>query len=201
MNLGKKLSLLIFILAAGWIIGLYLFPNMTNIIIASGTMTMAVGTFFMAYITFISYRKLIEIQRKSLEPALSVDLWRIHLLGQKSTEGFGVTIKNDGHGIAKNVQLRINWALFKKPSSGEWVSSKFADEDFYVECMISIGNISSKDKLEISKIPLPKIDDNKEAYGIRLSALCEDVFGNNMIEYSDTKNIYLSDAEVKKIEI
>jgi len=146
-----KISIFLLVLVGILIIILILFPNLANNMIAAGTIAMAFGTFLMAFITYVSYRDLIELQKEShliqktsLEPALSVSLWRYSLCGQKSTDGYGVTIRNDGHGIAKNVRLRVNWALLKKPSNEEWIACKFSDSDFYGECEVPIGNISSK---------------------------------------------------------
>jgi hypothetical protein len=109
---------LIYILVISWIaiatlliIDLSFYPETSNMIIAVGTVLMAFATFLMAYFTYTSYSSLANFQKASLEPALSIKLWKEDMHGQKGIDGYGVTIKNDGHGIAKKVMLWFNWAI------------------------------------------------------------------------------------------
>lgn len=110
MRFEAKLAILIFVLAGPWIIYLGFNPGTSNVIVASGTMLMAFGTFLMAYFTYISYKNLANLQKASLEPALSISLWKEAYLGGESLSDYGVTVKNDGHRIAKKVMLWVDWA-------------------------------------------------------------------------------------------
>jgi hypothetical protein len=203
MRFEGKLAILIFILAGGWIVFLAIFPNMSDVIVASGTMTMAFGTFLMAYITYVSYRNLSIFQKKSLEPALSVSLWRVSMYGQGPIDGYGVAIKNDGHGIAKNVKLSLNWAFEPMDTSDYPSAWEFMEEELSKTETIDIGNIASKDEenSSLSKFIEPKdILEMNNIYGVKLEVICEDVFGQRLEEYRDIKKILLRDAEPRKIE-
>ena len=180
---------------------LIVFPNQSNVLSGIASYILAIGTFFMVYIMYISYKTLAEIQKTSLEPVLAVTLWKYCYEGQEELSSFGITIKNDGLGPAKNVKLLINWALtqtIKKP--GKWAKHDFNINHFYGESITDIGTIGAKEKKEETKLPIPGNLKFNDVYGVRLIATCEDIFGNKMKKYSDSKNEYLSNAEIKKFE-
>lgn len=203
MKFEAKLAILIFVLVSPWMVYLGFNPDMSNVIVASGTMLMAFGTFLMAYFTYISYKNLSDIQKASMEPALSISLWRVAHQGGVSLSDYGITVKNDGNGIAKKVMLWFNWAIKEeKGKERKLTDRKFGKYDLYGDARIEVGNIASKDKIDISSKVFPPPGGFKEndLYGVILKVTCEDVLGNEEEKYFDLKKIYLSDAEIRKLE-
>lgn len=197
--------LCIFILIIGAILELLLLiilPDLSLVVSAMASVTLAIGTFFMVYITYESYRTLTEIQKISLEPALTVSLWKVCYVGGKSLSDYGIAIKNDGPGIAKNVVLTTNWILnptkkdLKKTQKHDLQPKKYSGEG-----QEKIGNIASKEGTERSFIIGAKHYPINEVWGVKIVATCEDIFGNRDKKYSDTKEIFLPDAEIKPITI
>ena len=139
-----------------------------------------------------------EIQRASLEPALTVTLCKTPFEGKEDLSWYGVIIKNDGPGTAKNVMLWVSWA-YRKIKPGTTEKLDFRKTDYYGEVGIEIGNIASKEDRYVSNLPLPGNLEVKDVYGVKLTVTCEDMFGFKKEKYSDSKKIYLSDAKIRSL--
>ena len=164
-----------------------------NMITAISQILMAVTTLVLAVVTYTSYNKLVSI---STSPALSVILWK-HLYAVGGS--YGVTIRNDGPAIAKEVRLWINWAKTKTPDKeGEWVECKFSKEDLSGVYGFDIGNIGPRDSEDFD-LTLPKLPSNEEVYGVKLTATCKDIFEEDHPVYHDTKTVRLSNAKIKPL--
>jgi hypothetical protein len=157
---------------------------------------LAIGTFIMALITYKSYKSLITIQKASLEPALAATLWKKVSQIPATLSDYGITIKNDGPGIAKNVRLLSIWASrvreIRKVEKLDFRDSDF--EKYGVE--VEVGNIASKEEINVS-LPFPRKLKPIDAYGIKVKVTCKDILGNIESKYGDIKNIYLGDAKTK----
>jgi len=202
LKLIPKMGLIIFITFASFCIYLWFFPIMENNFLTSATITMAIATFIMACITYISYDKLITIQKATFEPALSVSLWKkaYQVENPKELRIYMIRIKNDGPGMAKNVTLETRWASIKKTKDTRNRNHEFKEEDLAEQYDLDIGNIAPKEKQDVSQIPIPLLAMDGEVYGIKIKATCEDMFGNRMEKYSDIKRLNLFDAEIRKLE-
>jgi len=159
---------------------LWYFPYMENNILASSTIAMAIATFMMAVVTYISYDKLITIEKASFEPALTISFNK-----QKNY----VTIKNDGPGIAKNIILYYCWA-FRQVPPNKVERYDIREEDFEKEIEINnMGNISPNKSIE-DVISIPhNLPHDYILYALRLRVTCKDQFGKRLDKYSDTKTI------------
>jgi hypothetical protein len=191
------ISIILIAISVFLLIYLYYLPKFSNIFVAIGTIVMAISTFVMAYITYESYSKLAEIQKVAHEPALSLSLWKSNKFGKGNLKRYGVQIQNDGPGIAKRVKLSVNWAIKEeKGIKRENIENKFQKYDLFGEIEIEIGNIASKDKINVSykKIPFPGSFTENDVYGVILKVTCEDIFNVKDKKYFDLKKIYLSDV-------
>jgi hypothetical protein len=163
---------------------------MENNILVSATITMAISTFIMAVVTYISYQELITIQKAGFEPRLAISFDNINKI---------IKIKNDGPGTAINCKLSYNWAIRQMQKRIVQIFD-IREEDFD-KCAIdiNIGNIASKESFYLSalndinpihNLPLGVID-----YAVRLRITCEDQFGIRLDKYSDTKTIFKTEID------
>lgn len=196
-----KFVILVFIFGA--ILELFILiilPNLSPVVSAIASVTLAIGTFFMVYVTYESYRTLTEIQKISLEPALTASLWKMCHLGEESLSDYGIATKNDGPGIAKNVILTTNWILNPTQKGSKKTQKQDSQPKKYEgEGQIKIGNIGPKEKTDMSFIIGANHYSINEVWGVRIVATCKDIFGNEDKKYSDTKEIFLPDAEIKPL--
>ena len=179
-----------------------------SLAVAVGTICMAIGTLILAWTTRKAttqsqkYNKeILEVMRKSYEPALSLELWKTTPGPPYQVEGsdkipyiYGVTIRNDGMGPAKNVKLTCWQGYMPLPTETEEIW-KESDKDFTDGPTFNdIVNIAPRRKCEKRLGDLKNVSEGKgPVYAVTLQAICEDVFGNK--NYEVKCKIHLDDAE------
>jgi len=196
-----KLIISLFVIASVMALTLLiLIPNFSTVVSAIASIILAIGTFFMVYVTYESYKTLAEIQKRSFDPYLSVSLWKYVFVGEESLSAFGIKIRNDGPGIAKDVILTTNWILNPTQKDSKKIQKQDSQPKKYEGGgQIKIGNIGPKEKTNISFIIGANHYSINEVWGVKMVATCEDIFGNKDKKYSDTKEIFLPDAEIKPL--
>jgi len=185
MKLITKMSLIILFTFISFFIYLRFFPFMENNILATSTITMAIATFIMACITYMSYQELIKIQKADFEPRLAISFDNIKKI---------IKIKNDGPGTAINCRLSYNWAV-RQMQQGIAQRFDIREEDFNGGAIdLNIGNIASKESNDLSVLTsinrLHNLPSGFIDYAVRLRITCEDQFGARLDKYSDTKTIF-----------
>lgn len=189
-----KLIIFLFVIASVMALTLLIsIPNFSTVVSAIASIILAIGTFFMVYVTYESYKTLAEIQKRSFDPYLSVTLWKHPYNRKELLSDYGVTIKNDGSGMAENVVLTTEWIL--NPTKNHNSQAR----KYVGEGKTKIGRIASKEEKNESFIIGAKHYSIDQVWGVKIVATCEDIFGNEDKKYSDTNEIFLPDAEIKPI--
>lgn len=170
------------------------------------TFAMAIVTFMLVIATAISTilthrhnkkvdehsEQTLEVMRKAYEPALSLDLWRkekkvLSANGKKIKPVYGITVRNDGMGPAKNVELHYRFYCMRIEPGKTWEESENDLEPHGP--IFDIGNIASSREWEVRLVDITKED----VYAVHLEASCEDVFGKK--NYELKRKIHLEDTE------
>ena len=171
-----------------------------------GTFAMAIVTFFGVIVTvtstIVTHRhnkkvdehseQTLEVMRKAYEPALSLDLWRkekkvLSANGKKTHPNYGITVRNDGTGPAKNVKFYYRFYVERR-ELGE-TSWRESENDLELGGPIfDIGNIAPSREWEWRLNTI-----KEDVYAVHLEASCEDVFGKK--NYELKRKIHLEDTE------
>jgi len=172
-------------------------------LMAGATLTLAIVTAISIWLTQKHNKKVdkyneetLEVMRKSHEPVLSLDLWKSWKKGHEPTSTtsytYWITVRNDGMGPARNVEVQYRFGRMHIKSGKEW---KESEKDFDLQGIsLPMGSIATGGMLEGRLLDTKENSSDLDSrYAVRLKASYEDVFGKKYYEVEQT--VHLEDAE------